>query len=56
MVLLGRWNIILDQMPVGIDGADRRRACDAAPVLLWADGIVLLRTPTRSVIVKGVGP
>jgi hypothetical protein len=45
----------MDQVPVGIDGADGRRACNVAPVLLMADGIVPLRTPSRSVVVKGVG-
>jgi hypothetical protein len=54
VVLLGRWNITLDQMPVGIGGANGRRACNAAPVLLMADGIVPLRTPAHSVVVKGV--
>ncbi len=55
VVLLGRWNITLDGLPVGIDGANRRRACDVALVLLTADGIVPLRTPSPSVIVEGVG-
>jgi hypothetical protein len=55
MVLLGRWNTILDGIPVGIDGADRRRACNVAPVLLMADGIIPLRTPSHSVVVEGVG-
>ncbi len=51
----GRWNTTLDGIPMGIDGADGRRACDVAPVLLTADGIVPLRTPSRSVVVVGVG-
>jgi hypothetical protein len=55
MVPLGRWNTTLDGIPVEIDGADGRRACNVAPVLLMADGIVPLRTPSRSVVVKGVG-
>jgi hypothetical protein len=45
----------LDQIPVGIDGTDGTRACNVAPVLLTADGIVPLRTPAHSVVVKGVG-
>jgi hypothetical protein len=55
MVLSGKWNTTSDQIPVGIDWADGRRAYDVAPVLLMADGIVSLRTPSRSVVVKGVG-
>ncbi len=55
VVLFGRYNITLDQIPVGIYGANRRRTCNVAPVLLTADGIVPLRTPTGSVVVKGVG-
>ncbi len=54
VVPLGRWKTTLDQIPVGIDGADRRRACNVMPVLLMADGIIPLRTPACSVIVKGV--
>ncbi len=49
----GRWNTALEGIPVRIDGADRRRACDVAPVSLTADGIILLRTPSRSVVVVG---
>ncbi len=45
VVPLGRWNITLDQMLVGIDGANGRRACNIAPVSLTADGIVPLRVP-----------
>ncbi len=55
VVLLGRWNTTLDRIPVGIDGADGRKACNVAPVLLTADGIVPLRTPSHSVVVKEVG-
>jgi hypothetical protein len=51
----GRWNTTLDGIPVGIDGADRRRACYVAPVLLTADGIIPLRTPSHGVVVVGVG-
>ncbi len=54
LVLLGRWNTTLDQIPVGIDGADGRRACNVALVFLTFDGFVLLRSSAR-VIVKGVG-
>ncbi len=55
LVPLGRWNITLDQMPVGIDGADRRRACNVAPVLLTTDGIIPLRAPAYNVVIEGVG-
>jgi hypothetical protein len=55
VVPLGRWNTTLDQIPVEIDRADRRRACNVALVSLMADGIVPLRTPSRSVVVEGVG-
>ncbi len=30
----GRWKINVDQIWVGIDGANERRACNVAPVLL----------------------
>jgi hypothetical protein len=40
VIPLGRWKIIVDQVPVGIDGADGRRACNVTPVSLTADGIV----------------
>ncbi len=55
MILLGRWNTTLDQIPVRIDGADGRRACNVMPGLLMADGINPLRTPSHSVVVEGVG-
>jgi hypothetical protein len=55
VVPLGRWNNTLDRIPVGIDGANGRRACDVAPVLLMADVIIPLRTPAHSVVVEGVG-
>jgi hypothetical protein len=40
MVPSGRWNTTVDGIPVGIDGANGRRACDVAPVSLTADGII----------------
>ncbi len=55
VVPLGRWNTTFDGIPMGIDGAGGRRACDVAPVLLTANGIVPLRTPSPSVVVVGVG-
>jgi hypothetical protein len=55
VVLSGRWNTTLDGIPVGIDGANGRRACNVAPVLLTADETVPLRTPLRIVVVVGVG-
>ncbi len=55
VVPLGRWNTTLDEVPVGIDGADGRRACDVKPMSLTADGIVPLRPPSCSVVVKRVG-
>jgi hypothetical protein len=55
MVPLGRWNTNLDGIPVGIDGADGRRACNVTPVSLTADGIIALRTPSHSVVIEGVG-
>jgi hypothetical protein len=55
MVLSRRWNTSLDRIPVGIDGADGRRACNVAPVSLTADGIVPLRTLSCSVVVEEVG-
>jgi hypothetical protein len=54
VVPLERWNTTVDGIPMGIDGADGRRACDVAPVLLTADGIIPLRTPSRSVAAVGV--
>ncbi len=48
----GRWKTTVDRIPVGIDGADGRRACNVVLVLLTADGIVPLRTPS---FVKGMG-
>jgi hypothetical protein len=55
VVPLGRWNTTLDGILVGIDGANGRRACNVAPVLLTADEIVPLRTPSSSVVVEEVG-
>ncbi len=55
VVPLGRWNTTLDRIPVGIDGVNGKRACNVTPVLLTAVGIVQLRTPSQSVVVKGVG-
>jgi hypothetical protein len=34
-----------DMRPVGRDGSDMRKALKVAPVLMTADGIVLLNTP-----------
>ncbi len=51
----GRWNTTLDQIPVEIDGANGRGACNVALVLLMTDRIIPLRTPSRSVVVEGVG-
>ncbi len=45
MVLSRRWKTTLDQIPVGIDEVDGKRACNVAPVLLTTDGIIPLRTP-----------
>jgi hypothetical protein len=55
MVTLGRWNTTVDQIPVGIDGANGRRACNVVLVLLMANGIIPLRTSSLSVVIKGVG-
>ncbi len=43
----GRWNTVEDTRPVGRDGSDVRKALNVAPVLLTAEGIVLLNTPMR---------
>ena len=45
----GRWNIVEDTLPVGIDGSSLRKALDVAPVVsLTADGIVSFNTtPVR---------
>jgi len=45
----------MDRVAVGNDGADGRRACNVLPVLLMANGILPLRTPTCSAVVEGVG-
>ena len=48
MAPFGRWNIVEDTLPVGIDGSSLRKALDVAPVVsLTADGIVSFNTPVR---------
>jgi hypothetical protein len=49
MAPFGRWNTVEDMHPIGRDGSDMRKTLDVAPVLLTADGIVLLNTPMRMV-------
>jgi hypothetical protein len=46
---LGRWNMAVEIVFVGIDGAKGRNAWEVAPVLLIAEGTDPLRTAVQSV-------
>ncbi len=45
MALFGRWNTVVDTVPVGSAGADGRKALNVAAVSLTTRGMELLRMP-----------